>query len=314
MNPISFTPLYQKRVWGGRSLQTTFARALPDTTELYGESWEISDRAHDMSIVCGGVYDGLSLNTLWREKREQVFGTGLPEADRFPLLVKILDCCSDLSVQVHPPEAQARAYGGEPKTEMWYIAAARPGAKLYVGIKEGVTPESFKEGIENGKVEELLHTITPQAGEHLLLDSGRLHAIGAGLLIYEVQQNSDTTYRVFDWNRQGLDGQPRALHVTESLACIDFADVEPQMDTKHGAQLTHCPYFCVHEYDLREGAALQVQDPRRFAIITIISGEVVDATGRRYQQGDFFLLPVGASPLTVLRQTQYLETTIPSPH
>src|SRR5207302_7774492 len=146
---------------------------------------------------------------------------------RFPLLIKILDAQEKLSLQVHPPAHKAAALGGEPKTEMWYIAEAEPGAELYVGLKQGVTRTEFERKISSGTVAECFHRIAVREGDTMFLPSGRVHALGAGLVIFEIQQNSDTTYRVFDWNRVGLDGKPRELHVTESLENIDFEDFEP---------------------------------------------------------------------------------------
>src|SRR5687767_1695966 len=144
---------------------------------------------------------------------------------RFPLLCKILDAREKLSLQVHPPSPAL----GEPKTEMWYIARADAGAQLYVGLKRGVTRHDFERALQGGTVEECFHTIPVRTGDTMFLPSGRVHAIGAGLVIFEIQQNSDTTFRVFDWNRVGLDGRPRDLHVAESLQSIDFDDVEPSL-------------------------------------------------------------------------------------
>ena len=154
-------------------------------------------------------------------------GAAAADDGRFPLLCKILDARERLSLQVHPP-AHAR-HLGDPKTEMWYIAAAEPGAELFVGLKAGVTRKAFEEAVADGTVAGCFHRIPSTAGDAMFLPSGRVHAIGAGLVIFEIQQNSDTTFRVHDWNRVGLDGKPRQLHVEESLASIDFADVEPAL-------------------------------------------------------------------------------------
>src|SRR5205085_418939 len=148
---------------------------------------------------------------------------------RLPLLIKILDAQEKLSLQVHPPPEKAAELGGEPKTEMWYITDAAPGAELYVGLKKGVTREELEQKIQAGTVAQCFHRITVKAGDAMFLPSGRVHAIGAGLVLFEIQQNSDTTYRVFDWNRLGLDGKPRALHVPQSLASINFEDFEPPL-------------------------------------------------------------------------------------
>ena len=230
MAVLVFAPIAMERVWGGRLLETHFHRSLPDVSAPYGESWEIVDREEAQSVVRDGPHAGKTLHQLWQGQREEIFGVGLPDSKRFPLLVKILDAREDLSIQVHPPAALAAELGGEPKTEMWYIAGAQAQSRLVVGLRSGVTRESFATAIHKGTVADLVHEIPVQAGDSIFIPSGRLHAIGAGLLIFEIQQNSDTTYRVFEWNRLGLDGKARDLHIEESLASIDFSDCEPTLD------------------------------------------------------------------------------------
>ncbi len=194
-----------------------------------GESWEISDRPGDVSVIANGPLAGKDLRWLMEKHAADLLGGAQPQRGRFPLLVKILDAQDKLSLQVHPPPAQAAALGGEPKTEMWYIAQAAPGAELYVGLKRGVTRAEFERKIKAGTVAECFHRVPVQPGDAMFLPSGRVHALGAGLVIFEIQQNSDTTYRVFDWNRLGLDGKPRELHIPQSLASIDFSDCEPSL-------------------------------------------------------------------------------------
>lgn len=242
---IRFSSLYQTRVWGGRRLQTHLGRELPDA-QPYGEAWELVDRPEAQSLATTGRHAGSSLHQLWQQHREEVFGPqwSSQQSERFPLLIKVLDCADDLSIQVHPPVHRAAELGGEPKTEMWYVAAADPGAQLYAGLKAGVSQAHFRQALAAGTVADCVHTLHPQAGDSLHVPSGRLHALGKGLLIYEIQQNSDTTYRVFDWNRLGLDGQPRALHVEQSLQSIDFTDAEPSL-LRQGTLLSQCPYFTV---------------------------------------------------------------------
>jgi mannose-6-phosphate isomerase len=240
---LRFVPIYQTRVWGGRRLETKLGRRLPDA-QPYGESWELVDRPEAQSVIAAGPLAGHSLNELWRTEREAVFGEAWMRvpAERFPLLIKILDCSDDLSIQVHPPAAEAAALGGEPKTEMWYVADAEAGAKLYAGLKAGVRQKAFREALAQGAVADCVHVLHPAEGDSLHVPSGRLHALGRGLLIYEIQQNSDTTYRVFDWNRPGLDGKPRELHVQESLVSIDFEDDEPALHSA-GGLLSSCEHF-----------------------------------------------------------------------
>ena len=308
MEPISFKPLYMTRVWGGRSLESIYQRELPDD-QPYGESWEISDRLNEQSVVASGAFAGKSLHELWQNHREEIFGESLT-GDRFPLLIKILDARDDLSVQVHPPQKVADELGGDPKTEMWYIADCDPGANLYIGLKKGTTRESFEKSIGDGTVKDQIHAVQPKPGDSIFIPSGRLHAIGAGFLIYEIQQNSDTTYRVFDWNRMGLDGKPRDLHLEESLASIDFDDIEPGMDEPDGDTLAACEYFVVEGLNLQAGNQVVTRGDR-FSIITVVSGEVTFGADQVFRTGDFFILPRNGGPLTAWSEARVLQTWIP---
>ena len=225
--PLMFEPRFKERVWGGRTLESLYAKNLPAAV-LIGESWEIADRPGDESVIVNGPLAGGTLRGLMQEHGSHVLGRAAPALDgRFPLLCKILDARQKLSLQVHPPDHAAHL--GEPKTEMWYIAAADPGAELFVGLRAGVTRDAFERAVANGTVADCFHRIAVRAGDAMFLPSGRVHAIGAGLVIFEIQQNSDTTFRVDDWNRVGLDGKPRELHVPQSLASIDFSDFEPPL-------------------------------------------------------------------------------------
>ena len=307
MEPITFSPIYMTRVWGGRSLETIYDRQLPDE-QPYGESWEMSDREEEQSIVDTGPYAGKSLHELWTNHQEEIFGSGLT-GDRFPLLIKILDARDDLSIQVHPPVEKAEELGGEAKTEMWYIAACDPGAKLYVGFKNGVSKEDFEASLQDGTVADKVHAIEPQKDQSIFIPSGRLHAIGSGFLIYEIQQNSDTTYRVFDWNRLGLDGKPRDLHVEQSMQSIDFDDIEPGMDHPEDSTIASCDYFVI---DQIEGQA-EIQNPGdHFSILTVVKGTLTSQAGRKFKAGDFLLLPKDGTALKASHDARILQTTIPS--
>lgn len=311
MAAISFTPLYMERVWGGRELANHYHRPLPSAAP-FGEAWEIVDREEAQSIVANGPHEGKSLHELWTQHREEIFGSGYERHDRFPILIKILDARHDLSIQVHPPAHLAPSLGGEPKTEMWYIAAADPGAKLYVGLKNGITREQFEAAIRNGNVDTCVHAIQPQPGDSIFIPSGRLHAIGAGFLIHEIQQNSDTTYRVFDWNRLGLDGKPRELHIAPSLASIDFADFEPSMDSPVGNTLATCPFFHTERIAIPAGSSISNPQANRFSLVTVASGSLRDLDETTYPMGTTVLLPVGSTPLTATADTTALRITLPA--
>jgi mannose-6-phosphate isomerase len=226
--PITFQPIFKERVWGGRNLETLYHKPLPPGISI-GESWEISDRPDEASVVLNGEYAGKDLRWLMEHQQGDLLGDARSQNGRFPLLVKILDAQEKLSLQVHPPANKAAGLGGEPKTEMWYVAHAATGAELYVGLKPGIVREEFERRIQTGTVAECFHRVTVKSGDVMFLPSGRVHAIGAGLVIFEIQQNSDTTYRVYDWDRSGTDGKPRELHIPQSLASIDFRDYEPAL-------------------------------------------------------------------------------------
>lgn len=227
--PFTFQPIFKERIWGGRNIELLYGKPLPPEVPI-GESWEISDRAGDESVIANGPLTGKSISWLMENHAKELLGDAKPTAEgRFPLLIKILDAQEKLSLQVHPPIAKATELGGEPKTEMWYIAQATPYADLFVGLKQGVTREEFEQKINNGSVAECFHHLPVKSGDAIFLPSGRVHAIGGGNVIFEIQQNSDTTYRVFDWNRLDASGKSRELHVEKSLASIDFSDFEPSL-------------------------------------------------------------------------------------
>jgi len=286
--PIVFEPLYMERVWGGRKLETLFDKVLPSGAVI-GEAWELVDREEAQSVVHCGVLRGETLHELWVNYRESVFGARYAGAgERFPLLFKLLDAAEKLSVQVHPPAAVAPELKGEPKTEMWYVAAAEEGADMYAGLKTGTTREQFEKALASGHCADLLHRIPTRAGDCIFIPSGRVHAIGGGNVIVEVQQNSDTTYRTFDWNRTGLDGKPRELHVTESMRSIDFADYEPELQQPGGEPLVACEYFDIRHWTL--DAPREAAPAGDFAVITCLSGSVACA-GETFGPGQFFLVP-----------------------
>lgn len=284
--PLTFLPIFKERVWGGRNLEQLYGKSLP-AGKVIGESWEITDRSGDTSVVANGPLAGRTLRWLMENHATELLGSARAAQGQFPLLVKLLDAQDKLSLQVHPPASQAAALGGEPKTELWYIAAATPGAELYVGLNRGVTRPEFEQRIQDGAVAGCFHRVPVRAGDAMFLPSGRVHAIGAGLVIFEIQQNSDTTYRVFDWNRVGLDGKARELHIAESLASIDFNDFEPALVTGAFAGdealkrrwLVRDSLFSVEELRLAAGAVTPLP-PGAMQIIACLTGTLnVDGDG-----------------------------------
>lgn len=301
-HPLTFVPVYQDRVWGGRGLETLFGRELPPG-RVIGESWEVCDRPEVASVVANGRLAGRTLGELMREDAGGLWGEPVAEGTRFPWLCKLLDARDDLSLQVHPPAERAAAMGGEPKTEMWYVASAEPGSCVYAGVKPGVTREEFARRAKEGTVAELFHRLPVEEGDVLFLPSGRVHALGRGLIIFEIQQNSDTTYRVFDWNRVGLDGKPRALHLEPALESIDFADTAPALVGRERVQregvsireLVRHPLFSI-DHVRSEGGRWEWRGAGRVGLLAVVKGGVtVVGGGERVEvgPGGFVVLPAG---------------------
>jgi mannose-6-phosphate isomerase len=307
--PFTFQPIFKERIWGGRELTRLYGKKLPPG-EPIGESWEISDRPGDANIIANGPLAGKDLHWLMENHTRELLGDAKPAAgNRFPLLCKILDAREKLSLQVHPPASKAAELGGEPKTEMWFIAHAAPEADLFVGLKRGVTRTSFEEKIKDGSVAECFHRIPVRAGDAMFLPSGRVHAIGAGLVIFEIQQNSDTTYRVFDWNRVGLDGKPRELHVPQSLASIDFNDFEPslvQSDFVDAGKLktkslVRDSLFNVEQWKFSAGTTARAK-PNQPQIIALLEGKLRVGEGQAQidlPTGGFCLIPAGLAQVSL---------------
>jgi len=324
--PLTFDPVFRDYIWGGRNLETRLGRTLPPG--IVAESWEISGHPSSPTTVNNGPLAGqtlpevlaqLGLNLVGRRSQPML------ERGKFPLLIKLLDANKPLSVQVHPNDAYANVYenGELGKTEMWYILHAEPEAHLIYGLKPGVTPQSFRQALEAGQLETCLHQLPVKAGDAIFIPSGSVHAIMDGIVLAEIQQNSDTTYRVYDWNRVGADGQPRPLHVDKAMAVINFDQVEPgpfePQLLEAGAGfcrelITTSPYFNVETVTFeRAGASFQGEcDGSTFEIWGVMSGSIqVSWAGEplELRAVGFTLLPAmlgqfeikAITPATVLR-------------
>ena len=292
MKPIKFRPIYQERVWGGRALADKLNRDLPGSAPI-GESWELVDRPEAQSI---DIATGKTLRQLLTESPEALMGPGYDPDTPFPILVKWLDCSDRLSLQVHPPRDIADEFGGETKAECWYVADATEEAVLIVGLKEGVSREEFEKAIHDETLEPLLHPFPVEPGTSMMLNAGRLHAIDAGNLILEIQQNSDTTYRVYDWGRKGLDGKPRDLHVEQSLKSIDFNDYEPEPEPPFADPgenlIAECPEFRIRQVNLRQGESLEFMANEQPRIVSIVAGRLIEPDSELHlEKAENILLP-----------------------
>ena len=279
-----FEPLAQERIWGGRNLGEHFGRNLPEGKKI-GETWELVDRAEAQSLVRG---TGESLHSLWSSAdRKKFFGTRAPDVARFPILIKLLDAQEKLSLQVHPPAAKAAELGGEPKTEMWFFLKTQKEADIYVGLKKGIGKKEFESALAQGKVANCFHRLETEAGQAMFLPSGRVHAIGAGNVILEIQQNSDTTYRVYDWGRLDDAGKPRALHVKEALATIQWEDHEPAFVQPRGERLLVCDFFKITRWWVAPGEVREVvPNAKSFRYLFVADGKLKEeGSGEEWPKG-----------------------------
>lgn len=252
LEPMLLKPAFRHMVWGGDKLKDLFGKALPCDT--IGESWELACRSDLWSVVNSGPNQGVSLPALFQEHSEEILGHS---ADEFPWLIKLIDAKSTLSVQVHPDDAYAIPHGDvSGKTEMWYIVQADPGAKLIVGFNQDVTRELVEQKAADGTIPEILNEIQVRPGDAFFIPPGTVHAICGGLVILEIQQNSDATYRLYDWGRMGDDGKPRQLHIKKAADVVELSKSAPKAAVppvlENGDQvLASCEFFRVHKRTLR---------------------------------------------------------------
>ena len=298
MTPLIFDPIYQERVWGGRELEDFPGRCLPPGLRV-GESWDVVDRPEAVSVVSQGEWRGKTLREMLETETTALMGPQWKPNRRFPILVKWLDCAQRLSLQVHPPANVAPKLGGEAKTENWFIARAQPGASLLVGLRAGVTEEHFRTALRENRLEECVHRFPVQPGQSILVRSGQIHAIDGGNLILEIQQNSDTTYRVYDWGRVGLDGKPRTLHVEESLASIDFSDIEPKpLQAAAGdRRLAVCDEFVIDQREWKEGESVSWAAHQQPRLLHLVQGNLKPVGNEpALEAGQTALIPFACQP------------------
>lgn len=291
-SPLLFHHVYKSYLWGGDRIAKLYSRT--GTPAVCAESWEISAHPDGESIVAAGRFAGQTLASLTRHFGEALVGTRAPDPKKFPLLFKIIDARQKLSLQVHPNNINGPIVGGEPKTEMWYVLGIAPGAYLYAGLADNVKPAELRAAIEAGKAEPLLRRFPVRTGEAFFIPGGLVHAIGEGCLIYEIQQSSNTTYRLYDWDRRGPDGSKRPLHVEKGLQTIDWSLPAPRPilpSESEDAEIVSCDYFKLRRLVVNEPRDIEL-DGSTFQALFAESGVL-----RVTSDDETITLATGASAL-----------------
>lgn len=322
MGPLEFTPLLKRIRWGGTRLGRTLGKPIGDATDV-AESWEIADHHDDQSVVTAGHFAGWSLSRLVQERGRELLGrnAGLSQ---FPLLIKFLDATDRLSLQVHPNDEQAKTAQRKTngKTEAWVIIDAARESRIYAGLKAGVDRRRLEAALEQREIESCLHSFQPRPGDCVYLPAGTVHAIGEGILLAEIQQSSDITYRLFDWGCVGSDGKPRELHLSQALACIDFArgPVNPVLPLQISPtpslveELVRSDYFVIRRHQLAESVLLERED--RFHILMVLDGRgELECGGQKIPlvRGKSILIPAITPQVRIvpLGEITLLETYLP---
>ncbi len=282
--PIIFEPIYMARMWGGKKMAPVLNRQLPESTEPIGESWELVDREGEQSVIANGPLQGMTISQLIETYGRDIISPSY-QGKKFPLMVKLIDAGKRLSLQVHPDSDACAEIGegAEPKTEMWYIISADRTAKIMAGIKQNATKRQIIDTMSGPDVEKYLQVFDSKPGDAYFIPSGKIHAIGSGNLLLEIQQNSDTTYRVSDWGRVDSNGKSRELHVEKALKSIAFTDRTPSRITgvsdnvAHNRKfpiIKHCPFFHVDDLRLVETWRDSTSESGSFHLITPINNPV----------------------------------------
>jgi len=314
-----FEPLLKQTLWGGDKIIPF--KHLNDSLDHVGESWEISGVNGNETIIANGPQKGKSLNQLVREQKGLLVGQENYErfGDEFPLLIKFIDAQKDLSIQVHPNDEVAHRQGKpRGKTEMWYVLPSVPGAFLYNGLKQQITPEQYKAMVENDTITDALARYEVHEGDVFFIPAGRIHAIGAGSFVAEIQQTSDVTYRIYDFKRKDKNGNYRELHTKEAAESIDY-NVLPDYRTAYepkqneGVQVVSCPYFTTAVYDLTEPMTLDYSELDSFVILIAVKGEgklICEGEEMPFRMGDTVLLPATTKEVKVEGAIKFLETYV----
>ncbi|MCL2566724.1 MAG: class I mannose-6-phosphate isomerase [Alphaproteobacteria bacterium] len=321
MYPIKFNNILKYRIWGGNSIMKKLSRENNTNYSSIGESWDISDRDGDESIVINGALKGLTLKDLREKYGKTIFGSKFDVSKPFPLLVKILDAREDLSLQVHPRKKDIPFLAGNPqsKSEFWYILEHEKDAKIMAGLKNGVSKEDFIANLESYNLLNFINLEESQNNRLIYVESGTIHAIGGGNLILEIQENSDTTYRVSDWGRLDSNSKPRELHIAESLQCIDFENPQQakitDVDVKRNYTVVDSDYFTTNNYAIEKEFSFTATE-ESCCLLSLINGEIkVGANNESIvlAKGDTILLPAGLTFIINNNDSKYAHFLITTP-
>lgn len=316
--PLIFEPILKDRIWGGRKLETDLGKQnLP--TDTTGESWELSAVPGDVSVISAGVYKGKPLSQLLTDFPEEILGTKIHEkfGTQFPLLFKFLDAKDDLSIQVHPNDELARKrHNSFGKTEMWYVMQADEGARIIVGFKEKSSPEEYLDHLKHKNLIEILNEVEVKKGDVFFLETGTIHAIGAGIVIAEIQQTSDITYRIYDWERTDAQGKSRELHVEQALDAMNYNTTDTKKEYTEvqntGNIMVDCPYFTTGYFPLSGKAELE-KDGKSFTVYICTEGNYSFTAGEKsynFKKGDTILVPAALRVFNLEGEATLLEIYI----
>lgn len=316
--PLIFEPILKDRIWGGTKLESDLGKQnLPSATT--GESWELSAVPGDESVVKEGVYAGKQLSQLLEEFPKEILGSKLHEqfGNQFPLLFKFLDAREDLSIQVHPNDELAKErHNSFGKTEMWYVMQADEEARIIVGFKKKSSPEEYLEHLKNKNLIEILNEVKVKKGDVFFLETGTIHAIGAGIVIAEIQQTSDITYRIYDWDRVDAQGNSRELHVEQALDAMNYNTTDTQKQYKAirntGNVMVDCPYFTTKYFPL-SGKTDMTSDGESFVVYICTEGQysfTVNGESYDFKKGDTILVPAALKEFTLQGEAVLLEIYI----
>ena len=320
MYPLKFEPIYKNKIWGGRNLKRIFNKNIHE--ESVGESWEIASHENGESIIKNGTYKGMTIQELVTEQGQKVLGEKAVDKyyKKFPLLIKLIDAQDNLSVQVHPDDQYASRFedGESGKTELWYILNAEPGAKIIYGLQENINKEQFKEAIKNSSINKLLNEVEVKTGDFFYIPAGTVHAIGKGIMIAEIQQNSDTTYRVYDWDRVDDKGNSRDLHINKALDVIDFNRNNPIKAEKiivkntnyKLTELINTEYFNIRTVEIYKRYKADTKN-KRFYIYMNLGSEVTinyNDGKMKVRKGETILIPAALGEYEIVGQTKLLKS------